>query len=142
MSNCLHKPFQSAYRKFHSTETALFKVNNDILKSLDQGIASVLVMLELTAAFDTIDHQTLLERLEQHLRSPVYLRDMLQMYTPGRTLRSQNTQLLVVPKMRTTAYGNRCFSYAAPSLWNALPADIRESKATETFKKLYKHIIF
>jgi len=54
-------------------------------------------------------------------RSSVYLRDMLQMYTPGRTLRSQNTQLLVVPKMRTTAYGNKCFTYAASSLWNALP---------------------
>jgi len=73
-----------------------------------------------------------------HGRSPVYLRDMLQMYTPGSTLRSQNTQLLVVPKMRTTAYGNRCFSYAAPSLWNALPADIRKSKTTETFKKRLK----
>jgi len=58
------------------------------------------------------------------------------------TLRSQNTQLLVVPKMRTTAYGNICFSYAAPSLWNAMSADIRESKTTETFKKRLKHIIF
>jgi len=56
-----------------------------------------------------------------HDRSPVYLRDMLQMFTPGRTLRSQNTQLLIVPKVRTTAYGNICFTYAAPSLWNGLP---------------------
>jgi len=76
-----------------------------------------------------------------HDRSTVYLRDMLQMYTPGRTLRSQNTQLLVVPKMRTTSYGNRCFTYAAPSLYNALPADIRKSKTTDTFKKPLKHII-
>jgi hypothetical protein len=71
-----------------------------------------------------------------HDRSLVYLRDMLQMYTSGRTLRSQNTQLLVVPKMRITAYVNRCFTYAAPSLWNALPADIRESKTTETFRNV------
>ena len=74
-----------------------------------------------------------------HDRSPVYLRDMLQMYTPGR---SQNTQLLIVSKMRTTAYGNRCFNYAAPSLWNALPADIRKCKTTETFKKTFKNTLF
>ena len=66
MSNYLHELFQSAYRKFHSTETALLKVNIHILEYLDQGIVSVLVMLELSAAFDIIDHQTLLQRLEQH----------------------------------------------------------------------------
>jgi len=41
-------------------------VNNDILDSLDKGCVSVLIMLDLSAAFDTIDHQTILERLEQH----------------------------------------------------------------------------
>ena len=66
MCNSLHEPLQSAYRKFHSTETALLKVQNDIMESLDQGSMSVLVMLDLSAAFDTIDHQTLLERLEQY----------------------------------------------------------------------------
>ena len=55
--NSLHEPLQSAYRKFHSTETALLKVQNDIMESLDQGSISVLVMLDLSAAFDTIDHQ-------------------------------------------------------------------------------------
>jgi len=73
-----------------------------------------------------------------HDQSPVYLRDMLQMYTSGRTLRSQNTELLVIPKIRTTAYGNRCFTYVATSLWNGLLADIRKSKITETFKKRLK----
>jgi len=62
--NALHEPLQSAYRKLHSTETALLKVKNDILLSLDQGCATVLVMLDLSAAFDTIDHGPLLRRLE------------------------------------------------------------------------------
>ena len=75
-------------------------------------------------------------------RSPVYLREMLQVYSPDRTLRSQNIQLLVVRKMRTISYGNRYFNYAAPSLWNTLPADIRESKTMETLIKCLKHIIF
>ena len=63
-SNNLHEPNQSAYRKFHSTETAFIKVQNDILQSLDQNKCTVLVLLDLSAAFDTIDHKTLLNRLE------------------------------------------------------------------------------
>jgi len=53
-----------AYRKFNSTEMALLKVQNDMLLSLDQGWATVLVMFDLLAAFNTIDHGTLLRRLE------------------------------------------------------------------------------
>ena len=59
----MHDQAQSAYKKFHSTETALLKVQNDILESLDNGYATALIMLDLSAAFDTIDHQMLLNRL-------------------------------------------------------------------------------
>ena len=62
--NNLHEEHQSAYRKLHSTETALVKVQNDILQSLGQNKVAVLVLLDLSAAFDTIDHETLLHRLE------------------------------------------------------------------------------
>ena len=62
--NNLHEELQSAYREFHSTETALMKVQNDILQSLDQNNATLLVLLDLSAAFDTIDHSTLLRCLE------------------------------------------------------------------------------
>ena len=58
ISHNLHKQHQSAYGKFHSTETALLKVQNDILQSLDQNNVTVLVMLDHSAAFDTIDHKT------------------------------------------------------------------------------------
>ena len=64
VSNFLHEPFQSAYQKFHSTERAFLKVMNVILESPDQGIVSV---LDLSAAFDTIDHQALLQGSEQHV---------------------------------------------------------------------------
>ena len=55
---------QSAYRAYHSTETAVLKVLADILRALDTGDLAVLKLLDLSAAFDTVDHATLLRRLE------------------------------------------------------------------------------
>ncbi len=60
----LHDGFQSAYRNGHSTESALLRVQCDIMEALDQGSMVVLVMLDLSAAFDTIDHGILLDRLQ------------------------------------------------------------------------------
>ena len=57
-------PLQSAYRKFHSTETALLKLTNDIMDAIDSGKVTILAALDMSAAFDTLDHTTLLHRLE------------------------------------------------------------------------------
>ena len=62
-SNGLELAFQSAYTKCHSTETALLRVTNDLTHAVDQSGAAVLVLLDLSAAFDTIDHEMLLSRL-------------------------------------------------------------------------------
>ena len=62
-SNKLHNPMQSAYRKFHSTETALLRVHISV--SLDKGHVTALTLLDLSAAFDTIDHNTLTNRLAE-----------------------------------------------------------------------------
>ena len=61
--NNLHLMFQSAYKKNHSTESALLKVKNDILMNMDEQKVTLLVLLDLSSAFDTVDHQVLLERL-------------------------------------------------------------------------------
>ena len=62
-SNLLPR-LQSAYRAHHSTETAVLKVLADILRAVDSGDLALLTLLDLSAAFDTVDHVTLLRRLE------------------------------------------------------------------------------
>jgi hypothetical protein len=62
--NHLLNPHQSAYRQSHNTETALLRIVNDILLGLDNDKVSILALLDLSAAFDTIDHSLLLSRLQ------------------------------------------------------------------------------
>ena len=61
--NNLYEKFQSAYKKHHGVETALIRVQNDILHAIDNHCSVILVLLDLSAAFDTVNHFILLERL-------------------------------------------------------------------------------
>ena len=67
MTHSLYPEFQSAYRKNHSTETALVRVMNDILMKLNTQEVTLLVMLDLGAAFDAVNHNILLTRLNEEL---------------------------------------------------------------------------
>ncbi|XP_068749378.1 uncharacterized protein [Montipora capricornis] len=58
--NCLHEVFQSAYKPCHSTESALIRVHNDILAEIDNDNCVMLLFLDLSAAFDTVNHRVLL----------------------------------------------------------------------------------
>ena len=57
-------PFQSAYRHFFSTESALLLALDNIYHAIDTGSSTVLVSLDLSAAFDTLVHSVLLNRLQ------------------------------------------------------------------------------
>ena len=59
--------FQSAYKPGHSCETALLRVYNDIVTTIGRGNGSMLVLLDLSAAFDTIDHDNLFCILEKYV---------------------------------------------------------------------------
>ena len=63
-TNDLYEIYQSAYKRLHSTETALSMVQNGILMALDDRRAVFLLLLDLSAAFDTVQHFTLLCRLQ------------------------------------------------------------------------------
>ncbi|KAJ8375275.1 hypothetical protein SKAU_G00058550 [Synaphobranchus kaupii] len=68
----------------------------------------------------------------------LYLSDRLHAYTPSRNLRSSDTGLLSIPHTSLRTFGDRAFSAAAPTLWNSLPAEIRNAASLDTFKKALK----
>ena len=63
----LHDVLHSVYKVVHSTEMTLLKVQNNLLCTLDTHGIAVLILLDISAAFDTIDHAILLERMESLL---------------------------------------------------------------------------
>ena len=63
--NMLMPVYQSAYLQHHSTEAAVMKIISDVYDATDTGMFTLLTMLDLSAAFDTVDYQTLILRLNR-----------------------------------------------------------------------------
>ena len=76
---------QFAYRSAHSTETALLKVLNDVYESVDARMSTVIVALDISAAFDTICHSNLLNRLRDEFGVEGVALTWIESYLSGRS---------------------------------------------------------
>ena len=83
-SNELLFACNSSYKKFHSTETALIKVQSDMFDAMDKQQVTLLVMLDLSAAFDTIDHNLLFRTLESNFGISGVVLNWFKSYLDGR----------------------------------------------------------
>ncbi|XP_059904412.1 uncharacterized protein LOC132454883 [Gadus macrocephalus] len=111
-------------------------------KSSDH-ITPVLIQLHWLPVHYRIQYKTLLLTYKAlHNLAPSYLCDLLQEYTPSRSLRSTSAGLLCIPTSRLTTMGARSFSCSAPRLWNSLPPHIKQSDTITTFKSQLKTHLF
>ena len=85
--NSLVPEYQSAYRKNHSCETSLVKLVNDILWNMDRQLVTSIVILDLSATFDTVDHDLLLDVLETRFEITGTARRWYESYLKPRKFR-------------------------------------------------------
>ena len=77
--------FQSAYRKHHSTESAVLNIQNDILLNMTNGSVTALTLLDLSTTFDNIDHTILLDKLKVYYGISDVALGWFKSYLLGRT---------------------------------------------------------
>ena len=122
VKNNLYPVFRSAYRKLHSTKTALVKVHNDTLKNMNKQHVTLLVLLDLSAAFDAVDLSILLTHLRPKLGLNGTALSWFCSYLSGRTQRiSVRGALLNVFNLR---YGVLQGSCLGPLLFNIYSSKI------------------
>lgn len=85
--NDMYPTLQSSYRQHHSTETTLLKVMNHILLKMNSQHVSLLVLLDLSAAFDTVNHKIMLDRMHTKVGISGKALDWFNSYLSGRSQR-------------------------------------------------------
>ena len=86
-TNAIYPELQSSYRRSHSTETALLKVANDILMKMNSQVITLLVMVDLSATFDTVNHDILISRLHEEVGVSGLALEWFRSYLQNRTQR-------------------------------------------------------
>ena len=114
--NNLHSKYQHAYKKFHGTETLLLKVVNDVLIAFDSNTATILLLIDLSAAFDIVDIDKLLNILEHDIGIKGIALLWFKSFLTGRTqcVKIENTVSDTIPVLFGVPQG----SVLGPILFN------------------------
>ena len=83
--NGLYASYQSAYRPFHSCETALMKTYSDVLEDLTSESHVIMTFLDFSSAFDTVDHNILIRRLKTKYVVEVTALNLFKSYLSNRS---------------------------------------------------------
>ena len=90
-----------------------------------------------------IEHKVIMHTFRAlHGQSLSYIEDLMKVYKPTRTLRSQNSLSLFIPRVRTVTYGEKSFTDLAPNLWNVLPSHMKHICDIDNFKSMLKTYLF
>ena len=112
-------------------------------KSKFDHITPVLIDLHWLPIVFRCQYKTLLYVFKAlHGLAPIYLSELIQAYTPTRSLRSESAHLLSLPTTRTVTYGNKRFDKASATLWNTLPVNLRKCDSLVSFKRNLKTFLF
>ena len=108
-----------------------------------EHITPILARLHWLPVKSRITYKVLLLTYKSHHGlAPQYLSDLLHQPATRRRLRSTGTGRLAKPRTDLKTFGDRAFSMAAPTLWNSLPKDIRDSPTLDIFKTALKTHLF
>ena len=140
----LYPLLQSAYRTCHSRETALVKVQNDILLNMDSQRVSLLVLLDLvSAAFDTVNHGVLLNRLRSSFGIKGTVLQWFASYLSGRSQRVSFDQkqsekfLLTCGVPQGSCLGPLLFTIYASKLFEVIKGYLPQAHAYADDTQLY-----
>ena len=128
-TNNLREIFQSAYRQYHSTETALLCIQNDLLLSLSRKQCVAMVMIDLSAAFDTVNHSILLHRLSECYGIKGNAHAWLKSYLTGRK------QFITIKGERSTEQEKHCDVPQGSVLGPNLYEDYTTASLGDIFRK-------